>query len=291
MNNEKAVFTFEKVNDTIIKVVEALGGVREQEVKPVDYSQCNWKWAECISRNNEKITVGKWYHFVKNAPNLDSLSFANDDGFFYPLNEQISKCFNFKDVRPYNPDYVKELVGKKVKHIPSGEYHEFAKCNDDACEVKGVAVRSNDVMIDLGKKSDDMYCLYADYDLSDYQDIEETLYVPDEVKFYEWGGRITLEVSESLGLSKDPDEDAPFLCGIKNAYGLIPIKCKLVPVKYDHIQVGDFVVSKYAKLDNFFFYAMKHGEDKFCGADFNSFMFNEEDWYDSDSDLLKVVKV
>jgi len=31
MNNEKAVFTFEKVNDTIITVVEALGGKREQE--------------------------------------------------------------------------------------------------------------------------------------------------------------------------------------------------------------------------------------------------------------------
>jgi len=161
MNNEKAVFTFEKVNDTIITVVEALGGKREQDVEP--------------------------------------------------------------------------------------------------------------------------------------QPQEEILYVPDEIRFYEWGGRITLEVSEGLGLSKDPDEDAPFLCGIKVADNLHPIKCKLVPVKYEEIEIGDFVVPT-GGVDSVTNYCMKHGYRKFCGLETCGFRFNQ-DWYNRESNLasvepylLKVVK-
>jgi hypothetical protein len=159
MNNEKAVFTFEKVNDTIITVVEALGGKREQDVEP--------------------------------------------------------------------------------------------------------------------------------------QPQEEILYVPDEIRFYEWTGDITLEVSEDWFLCYDSKNQAHnFIGGIKaSPIAMVmptPIKCKLVPVKYEDIQVGDCVVPN-GGVDSVTNFCMKHGDHKFCGIGAYGFLFNR-DWYNEGSNLLKVVK-
>lgn len=259
MEDEKAVFTFDKVNDTIITVVEALGGkqvTQEKEKHPLV-----GMWVQCIHGKDKSFTKGKWYQCEGYI--YEARAFTNDlgekDGF-HPKNDEY---FNLTDPRPYNPDRVRELVGKKVKHIPTGEYHEF---------VEG------------------LFRPYEDYDLSDYKDIEEILYVPDNIKFYDWHGDLTLEVSDGVCLSGSPTKsfiltDFP----IKSKETYFPIKCKLVPVKYDEIEVGDFV-TVYGLQDKITSYSMKHGDHKFCGMEDDGFKFNE-DWYDDETgNLLKVVK-
>jgi hypothetical protein len=161
------------------------------------------------------------------------------------------------------------------------------KSENPLCEVKGVAAlydkQSN--ACHLSKAN----ALYADYDLSDYQNIEEILYVPDNIKFYEWHGDLTLEVSDGVCLSGSPTKsfiltDFP----IKSKETYFPIKCKLVPVKYEDIQVGDFVVPN-GGVDSVTNFCMKHGDHKFCGIGAYGFLFNR-DWYNEGSNLLKVVK-
>jgi len=288
MNNEKAVFTFEKVNDTIITVVEALGGKREQEKEkhPLvgkfvksKYEGDNEIWMKIVRVESDGILI------VSRLPHMinDRMWRSHDQD-----NNFVAYCssnLDLSDPRPYNPDRVKELVGKKVKHIPTGEYHEFVKSENPLCEVKGVAAlydkQSN--ACHLSKAN----ALYADYDLSDYQNIEETLYIPDNIKFYEWEGDITLEVSEGIFLTLEVGKQGFLFC-CDHTSPKPPIKCKLVPVKYEDIQVGDFVVPN-GGVDSVTNFCMKHGDHKFCGIGAYGFLFNR-DWYNEGSNLLKVVK-
>jgi hypothetical protein len=292
MNNEKAVFTFEKVNDTIITVVEALGGkqvTQEKEKHPLV-----GMWVQCVDWDGKYHKTGKWYQvFCNNEHDIvvkDEQSV--DTEILHPV---FSTNFNLSDPRPYNPDRVKELVGKKVKHIPSGEYHEFVGVDsfDAFCEVGGVCVKTKEEQHTFRGTLTGEF-LYADYDLSDYQNIEEILYVPDEIRFYEWTGDITLEVSEDWFLCYDSKNQAHnFIGGIKaSPIAMVmpaPIKCKLIPVKYEDIQVGDFV-TVYGVQDKITSYSMKHGDHKFCGMEDDGFSFNESLYSEYAGKLLKVVK-
>jgi hypothetical protein len=124
---------------------------------------------------------------------------------------------------------------------------------------------------------------------NNFKEKEVELLVPDSVKFYDWYGQITLQVSDGIGLTKDIHGDSFLLCGIKEAEELTPIKCKLVPVKYEDIQVGDFVTDpNFAKHEKSSYF-MKHGEVKFCAArSNNTFAFDLTQH--SKSPLLKVVR-
>jgi hypothetical protein len=122
-----------------------------------------------------------------------------------------------------------------------------------------------------------------------FKEKEVELLVPDSVKFYDWGGDIALEVSEGVILSNENDHNGFVLTDYKDIH-LIPIKCKLVPVKYEDIQVGDFVILLADCKGLIEQYSMKHGDKKFCGMLYSgSFTFNK-DWRNGRIDLLKVVR-
>jgi hypothetical protein len=119
-----------------------------------------------------------------------------------------------------------------------------------------------------------------------FKEKEVEILVPDNVKFYDWGGDITLEVSEGIFLTVDGSGDLTLTTA---SSGFTPIKCKLVPVKYEDVQVGDFVVPKRGLHNKSRAYSMKHGDDKFCSAYFGSFKFNDVLAYKR-AKILKVVR-
>jgi hypothetical protein len=290
-NTEKVVVIFDRVDQTAITVIESLGGeIQKQEAVKDEQHPLIGKWVKCVCVDGGKgghFTNGKWYQCMSDVEKVGA--FINDKGQedgFYPHNDEY---FNLTDARDYNPDEVKALVGKLVKHKQSGEYHEFVESDDPRCEVEGVAVKTLKLTTHIYEKKGDQYTMYTNYDLKDFKEKEVEMLVPDNVKFYMWCGQITLQVSDGIGLTKDIHEDSFLLCGIKEAEELTPIKCKLVPVKYEDIQVGEFVVPKRGLHNKSRAYSMKHGDDKFCSAYFGSFKFNDVLAYKR-AKILKVVR-
>jgi hypothetical protein len=288
-NTEKVVVIFDRVDKTAITVIESLGGeIQKQKAVKDEQHPLIGKWVKCVCIDADKgghFTNGKWYQCMSDVEKRRA--FINDKGQkdgFHPHNDEF---FNLTDARDYNPDEVKALVGKLVKHKQSGEYHLFVECNHPLCEVEGVTV--NRELLWKREKIGDQYVLYTEYDLKDFKEKEVELLVPDNVKFYDWAGDIALEVSEGVFLSIG-DSKKGFVITSSDAQTKTPIKCKLVPVKYEDVQVGDFVIIDSGDKNKVSNYSMKHGDKKFCGMLYDgSFTFNK-DWYNGRIDLLKVVR-
>jgi len=291
-NTEKVVVIFDRIDKTAITVIESLGGeIQKQESVEDEQHPLIGKWVKFVDGGKGGyFTNGKWYQCIGDVEKLGAFicNEGERDGF-YPHNDEY---FNLTDARDYNPDEVKALVGKLVKHKQSGEYHLFMEDHSDSCEVEGVAIQElTTSRMHIYEKTGDQYIMYNSYDLKDFKEKEVELLVPDSVKFYMWCGQITLQVSYGIGLTKDIHEDSFLLCGIKEAEELTPIKCKLVPVKYEDVQVGDFILDESAPKGSIASYVMKHGEGKYCVArEDGEFCFNQT-WLSSGAiEFLKVVR-
>jgi hypothetical protein len=291
-NTEKVVVLFDRVDQTAITVIESLGGeIQKQEAVKDEQHPLIGKWVKCVCVDADKgghFRNGKWYQCMSDVEKVRA--FINDKGQkdgFHPHNNEY---FNLTDARDYNPDEVKALVGKLVKHKESGEYHLFMEDHSDSCEVEGVAIQElTTSRMHIYEKTGDKYTLYNNYDLKDFKEKEVELLVPDSVKFYEWAGDIALEVSEGVVLCIETGHHGFVLTDDKDVSHLTPIKCKLVPVKYEDVQVGDFVVND-GCLSYPITYHMKHGDKKFCGLDpFGNFQFNQNN-YSAGNKLNKVVR-
>jgi co-chaperonin GroES (HSP10) len=287
-NTEKVVVIFDRVDQTAITVIESLGGeIQKQEAVKDEQHPLIGKWVKCVCVDADKgghFRNGKWYQCMSDVEKVRA--FINDKGQkdgFHPHNYEY---FNLTDARDYNPDEVKALVGKLVKHKESGEYHLFVAHEDKDCEVEGVVVCIGSHRKNIHKKNGGQYVLYTEYNLKDFKEKEVELLVPDSVKFYEWAGDLALEVSEGMFLSVDGSGDLTLTTA---SSGFTPIKCKLVPVKYEDVKVGDFVVPKRGLHNKSRAYSMKHGDDKFCSAYFGSFKFNDVLAYKR-AKILKVVR-